>query len=424
MWWHRRVVGFDPPAGEDPLGPHRWRAWGQTPGMVASWLAWVPGVVLTDIVWTSPGDVASLVALLALNGLEALDVRAGVDSHLRWSREGRLHVRAPREAPWWPAWRRRFADDANVQAQTLWQQGHRRHRAWLGPTVAGLEFVDGRGYREWTLAGPALAAAALREWLPLFPVRRLEARVSGTRAAVWDRVGEPARVQRWEVQWSGPSLPLEPPPALEPSWHARWRYGRDGEGNELWVEHTATCGQPTVTRWALRRDLGDGAVGLRRMMRAVRRVAREIPPGVDWWSADAAPTDFRRLYGEWARRGEAFAEAARRMPPGLSEAGVSLRDVWWVGWAAVDPATWWASHPDWPDRALVTWHAPQGPYPARLEVRWGWHGPRWSWTGVSTRAEALRRLAASREALEAWWGALAAAEATAVSAWPGAPLAP
>lgn len=417
MWWHRRWESHTIPGtlGE-ALGPHRWRAWGQTAEMVPAWLSWVPGVVTGDLLWSQqPAEPGPLLALLALYGLEELDLRSGVDSHVRWSADGRLQVRAPRESRWWTAWQARFQNPSRCRARIDWVQGHRRHNAWLTDGVAGLELTDGRGYREWTLAGPALAAALLPEWLPTFPVRRLLARVRRPRLLAWDYPGEPARVLRWDVSWAGASLPRETPPALQPSWHYRWQHHLSGLGAVAVADRTATLGQPGASRLALACRSTAAGRGFGAALGRVRQAAQRMPPGVDWWSGEASATDYGAVFLAWSRRAAAYTEAARQPGPELAGSTSGPYAPWWRRWPSGESGVWWASHPRWPEQAIVVRHPERGPYAGRVEVRWGWQGPRWAWPAHEGPVTLLRRLRGSRESLERWWESLAAAERAAVS---------
>jgi hypothetical protein len=369
---------------------------------VADWISVFPGEIEAEVGWPkAPQDTAGLVALLGLADLRELDVRAGVETRVRWWAPGRLQIRAPREARFWRGLEERLRDPARVSQRTRWLQGHRVHEAWQMGVLAGLDMTDGRGYREWTLVASHLPATDLVDEIRALAPHRLTARVFNMRPKSLDLPREPARVRRWFVHWEG-KIGHDPAevPGIRPSWHYRLTRTRLVFGHAVQVEENRSLGRPPSLRLDAR--CGVGSEGLNRG--EVRALARELPGARSWWHPDPVPRDPVGTYRLWESRAQAYSMVLEAGRPVLEAGPGGPR--WWQRWPGTDDDLWLISHPRWPEQAFLARYPAVGPYGGRIEVRWGWHGPRLLYPAGDLR-EDLKRLRASGQALEDWWGRLA-----------------
>lgn len=393
-----------PGLSDPPLiggGLCRVAAWGETADPAADWLSAFPGEIEAEVGWPkAPSDTPSLVALLSMADLRELDLRAGVETRFRWWAPGRLQIRAPREALFWRGLEDRFRDPRRVSARVRWLQGHRRHEAWREDRVAGLEMTDGRGYREWTLVAAELPPAELAPEIRKIAPSRLTAHVAHMRPKSLDLPREPARVRRWFLTWEGDG-PLDRSrlPGLRPSWHYRLSHPLLYTGWPLLMEETHTHGRPAV----LRVDGRVGEEGSSLPRGEVRVLSRMLPAGRSWWHPEPIPREPDGVYALWASRAEAYRAAQELGRPRLDRS----RDgrIWWRRWPETDDGLWLVSHAAWPEQAFLARYPAVGPYDGRVEVRWGWHGPRFLYPAGAFRQD-LQRLIHAQTALEDWWSQL------------------
>lgn len=407
MWWSRRFerepVFWPELVRPVASAPCRLTAWGEAAAAIPDWLSAFPGDVEAEVGWPrAPADTASLVALLGLGDLRELDVRAGVETRMRWWAPGRLQIRAPREARFWRGLQARFRDPGRVEAEVRWLQGHRRHEAWLMGRTAGLEMTDGRGYREWTLWADVLPAPDLAPEIRMLGPNRLTARISHLRPKSFDLPREPARVRRWLLHWEGYGpLHRDRIPRLLPSWHYRVACTVSAFGHPIRLEEAHTLGKDPSVRLELEAGVRDGVFSPGEMRAMVRRVG----VGRSFWHPEALPRDPVELFALWQARAAAHELSTRLRRPELVSGGP--RPVWWIRWPGSEDGLWFAAHPRWPEQAFLVRYPAVGPYAARLEVRWGWHGPRLLYAAGSL-GEDLRGLRGAESVLLTWWEGLSA----------------
>ncbi len=407
MWWSRRFErepDFWPATiRSGPSGPSHLTAWGEAPGPIPDWLSAFPGDLEAEVGWPRvPADAPALVALMSLGDLRELDVRAGVETRLRWWAPGRLQIRAPREARFWSGLAARYRDPGRVQGEVRWLQGHRRHEAWLAAGAAGLEMTDGRGYREWTLVADDLPAPDLAAAIEMLAPNRLTVRLAHMRPMAFDLPREPARVRRWFLGWEGEGpIAAGRIPALGPSWHYRLRRTASAFGHPVRLEETHAFGREPSRRLDLQAGVGEAAFSPVEMRALVRRLGADR----SFWHPGALPREPGQLFHVWRARAAAH-ERSRQLPRPPMARSVGGR-AWWIRWPGSEEGFWLAAHPRWPEQAFVVRYPAVGPYDARLEVRWGWHGPRLLY-GAGTLQDDLRGLRGAEGLLLEWWESLSA----------------
>lgn len=381
---------------------------GRTAKPLANLLQKVPGTVWMDVTWPDT-DPESLWRLLTMaETVDEFDVRGAGATLLRRRRDGLLQFRAPAQLPQWHTWRAIWHHRPELREEIAWRVGARLYRAWRGSAGAGLEVVQGDGYREWTLRADQDLEDRWISTLKALPARKVHVRLAQSAHRPGLPGLEPYLVQRWTVHWH--ALPgtdeghrIMPPILLPPTWRASWRrQGQAGAAFRLawWMTYGRV--KPVEHRLIVKPERMDA-----RSLQVVRQWARAIPLEDAWWAPDPRPTAVDAWFSDLLQRGAVWRQAAAIPITANGEDGDDRGPLTVTRWPQAGFSTWIAAWEQWPDAALLVYQPARGPYGSHLTARWTLTGPR---LDLPLREpgfrEALREVRRHRAHLIDWWSAL------------------
>lgn len=360
---------------------------------VAELLSAVPGVLELEAIWPEVRlDVWwRYVALVA--DIRELEVRTqGV--LIRRTREGSLVLRALQEATVWFALTQMWRPREAVQDEQIWRAAGRHHRAFLTERVAGLEVLAADGYREWTIRPRGDVEDLWLATLALLGRGRTRARVERPRGDLGLPGPDPYYVERFRISWEGSTV-MVPPWPLPRSWHGyREQRLEVGDGATARWRTRYHRQEPPLHHVHIASHVGTQVRGL------VRDVGSSLPLRDAWWTFGRAVSTPEAWYDEQVARGRAWLAA---QPLSLSGEATSPERIWWRRWPLAGTNTWLASHPRWPEQALVLYRRGRGPYDDSITARWGLTGPSVTLPFCGGASAVLRSLAAAEPSLIPWW---------------------